>query len=48
MARIEQLIAEAEETLAGEMDDILLRASELVAEHKRMLADVERKRIGNQ
>jgi len=44
MARIEQLVAEAEEILAGETDDdILLRASKLFAEHKRMLADVERR-----
>ena len=43
MARIEQLMAEAESFAVGETDDeILLRASALLAEHRRMLADVER------
>jgi hypothetical protein len=44
MARIEQLIAEAEDILVGETDDeILLRTSKLLAEQKRMLADMEQK-----
>jgi hypothetical protein len=43
MARVDQLIAEAESITVGEADDeILLRASALLAEHRRMLADVER------
>jgi hypothetical protein len=44
MARIEQLMAAAE-TLSIEMpeDDVLLRTSELFAEHKYMLAVIERK-----
>jgi hypothetical protein len=42
IARIEQLIAEAGEILAGETDDdVLLRTSKLLAEHNRMLADLE-------
>ena len=41
MARIEQLIAEAEDILTGETDDdILLRTSRLLAEYQRMLIDV--------
>ena len=44
MARIEQLMAEAEAITVGETDDeIILRATELLAEHRRMLADVDGK-----
>ena len=48
MARIEQLMAKAESITAGETDDaILLRASDLLAEHRRVLADLEGKlRLG--
>ena len=43
MARIEQLMADAESITVGDTDyEILLRASALLAEHRRMLADVER------
>jgi len=43
MARIEQLMAEAESITVGETDDeIRLRASKLLAEHRRMPADVVR------
>lgn len=44
MARIEQLMAEAESiTIDKTVDEILFRASELLAEHRRMLVDVEEK-----
>ena len=44
MARLEQLMAEAESVLVGESDDdIQLRTSKLLAEHRSMLADVELK-----
>ena len=44
MAQVEQQMAEAEAVLVGETDDaILLRTSELLAEHRSMLADVELK-----
>ena len=44
MARLEQLMAEAESVLAGETDDeILLHTSNLLSEHRRMLMDVESK-----
>jgi len=44
IVRTEQLIVEAESITAGDTDDeILLRASKLLAEHRQMLADVERK-----
>ena len=43
MSRIEQLIA-AEDIMAGDTDDeILLRTSELLAQQRRMLADVQHK-----
>jgi hypothetical protein len=43
MARIEQLMSEAEGITAGNTDDeILRRTSNLLAEHTRMLADVEK------
>lgn len=44
MVRIEQLMAEAQSITYGETNDaILLRASKLLAEHRRMLADVDQK-----
>jgi hypothetical protein len=46
MARIEQLMAEAESITVGDTDDeILLHASELLDEHRRLPADAERKLI---
>ena len=44
MSRIEQLNAEAEDIMADDTDDeILLRTSELLAEHRCMLSEVQRK-----
>ena len=44
MAQTEQLMAEAESVLAGEIDDkVLLHTSVLLREHRRMLMDVESK-----
>ena len=44
MAQIEQLMADAENVLVGDTDDeILLRTSELLADHRQMLADVASK-----
>ena len=44
MSRIEQLIAATKEIMAGDTDDeILLRTSELLAEHRCMLSEVQRK-----